>query len=92
MRKSATESNQRPAVGAEVRTAKVPVGPIRRMVRVAGQTAARYFASITAPIQRGPEGGRPLNIVMLAKGGTSGTTTGIPSTYRSTPSKRPWTD
>ena len=69
MRNSATEPNQRPTVAAEVRTAKVTVGPIKRMVRVAGQTAARDFASITAPIQRGSEGGRPLSILMLATGG-----------------------
>ena len=54
----------------EVRTAKVTRGLIQRVIRVTGQTAARDYASIVAPIQQGPESGRPLQILKMPKGGS----------------------
>lgn len=57
-----------PAI-AGVKTAPVTVGPLERTIRVTGQTAARNYMNILAPILRGPEAGRPLTILTLAKGG-----------------------
>src|SRR3989442_11014200 len=44
---------QRPATRSDIRTAKVAVGPFERILRLSGTTAARNFASITAPMMRG---------------------------------------
>ena len=52
-----------------IKTAPVTTGTLERMIRVTGQTAARDYVNILAPILRGPEGGRPLAILRLAKGG-----------------------
>lgn len=61
---------QQPAVQNTVRTAKVFVGQLDRVLRVTGTTAARNFASITAPMMRGPDSGRNLVLIKLATAGT----------------------
>ncbi len=53
-----------------VRTAKILRGPFVQTVRVSGQTSARNFANITAPILRGPEANRSLVLMKLVKSGT----------------------
>src|SRR5438309_9754878 len=63
-------STQEPAAQSTVRTAKVLVGSFDRVLRVTGTTAARNFASITAPMMRGPDSGRNLVLIKLATPGT----------------------
>src|SRR5947207_2356428 len=53
-----------------IRTAKVAMGPLETVLRVSGTTAARDFASITAPMMRGPDAGRNLILIKLAAAGT----------------------
>ncbi len=60
---------QQPAAETTVRTAKVFVGSLDRVLRVTGTTAARNFASITAPMMRGPDSGRNLVLIKLATSG-----------------------
>lgn len=60
---------QKAAVSATVRTAQVTSGPLERVLRVAGSTSARNFANITAPMMRGPDAGRALILIYLAKSG-----------------------
>ena len=48
---------------AAVRTAKVTSGPIRRILRLTGSTSAKNFASIAAPMMRGPDSGRALILI-----------------------------
>jgi multidrug efflux pump subunit AcrA (membrane-fusion protein) len=55
---------------AAVRTAKVSVGSLERVLRVTGTTAARNFASIMAPMMRGPDSGRNLVLIKLAASGS----------------------
>jgi hypothetical protein len=55
---------------AAVRTAKVTSGKMDVMVRVAGQTSAREFANITAPIMRGPDSGREMILLYLVPTGS----------------------
>ncbi|MFN0168162.1 MAG: efflux RND transporter periplasmic adaptor subunit, partial [Bryobacteraceae bacterium] len=47
----------------------VRTGTIQRTIRVTGQTAARNFVTITAPMMRGPDSGRALVLIQLAEGG-----------------------
>ena len=61
---------QESAAQAAIRTAKVAMGPIETVLRVSGTTAARDFASITAPMMRGPDSGRNLILIQLAAAGT----------------------
>ena len=60
---------QKSAAQAAVRTVKVARGAFERQMRVAGTTAARNFANIVAPMMRGPDGGRALVLISLAKSG-----------------------
>jgi len=46
------------------------MGPLETVLRVSGTTAARDFASITAPMMRGPDAGRNLILIKLAAAGT----------------------
>jgi len=63
-------SAQQPAAQETMRTAKVYVGSLDCILRVTGTTAARNFASITAPMMRGPDSGRNLVLIKLATAGT----------------------
>lgn len=53
-----------------VRTAQVAAGPLERTVRIAGQTSARHFATITVPTFRGPDSGRDLTLMKVIQPGT----------------------
>ncbi len=55
---------------AAVRTVKVFAGPLERTVRLNGQTSARIYASITAPLLRGHMGSG-LILLSLAKAGST---------------------
>lgn len=55
----------------QARTAKVTRGTLERRIRLAGSTAARDFANITAPMIRGPEGNRPMVLLRLAPSGST---------------------
>jgi HlyD family secretion protein len=61
---------KKPSVQTTVRTAKVAVGSFERVLRLTGNTAARNFASITAPMMRGPDSGRNLVLIKLAAAGS----------------------
>lgn len=52
-----------------VPTATVAVGSLEQVVRLAGQTAATNFASITVPVMQGPEAQRDMTLVELADAG-----------------------
>jgi HlyD family secretion protein len=69
-RQASQESANRAAAVASVRTAKITSGPLERWTRIGGQTAAIDFANITAPSLRGPEGGREMILMELAKSGS----------------------
>lgn len=53
-----------------IRTETIASGAVERVVRLSGQTAARNFASVTVPLMRGPDSGRELILVELAKSGS----------------------
>ena len=64
--------SQVPAAGTAivVRTAKVTSGDLRRTIRVGGQTSAREFSNVVAPLLRGPENNRDLILMKVAPSGT----------------------
>jgi hypothetical protein len=64
-----SKAQQQAAAVPTFRTAKVTTGTLERIVRLAGQTSARTFANITAPILRGPEMRSSLVILKLAPSG-----------------------
>ncbi len=66
-----TRGGGQPATAVTVRTAKVWVGPLERVLRITGTTAARSFASVTAPMMRGPDSGRDLVLIKLATAGAN---------------------
>lgn len=65
-------SRPQPAVSkaAAIRTATATRGSVERVIRLSGQTSARNSASVTVPLMRGPEAGRELILVELAKAGS----------------------
>jgi HlyD family secretion protein len=63
-------SQQQPTAAVTVRTARVSVGPLERVLRVSGTTSARNFLSITAPEMRGPDSGRDLILMKLTGAGS----------------------
>jgi multidrug efflux pump subunit AcrA (membrane-fusion protein) len=52
------------------KTAKVTVGNLQRVVRVAGQTSAIDFANIVGPIMQGPEANREMILLRTATPGS----------------------
>jgi HlyD family secretion protein len=52
-----------------IRTAKVTSGPIQRIIRLTGSTSAKNFASVAAPMMRGPDAGRALILIHVADSG-----------------------
>lgn len=58
-------------VFASVKTATVAAGPVEKVVRVTGQTSARDFANVIAPILRGPEARNSLILTTLVKPGVT---------------------
>jgi multidrug resistance efflux pump len=69
-RQAANQTAMRTAALAAVRTAKVTSGPLERWTRVTGQTAAIDFANIIAPSLRGPEAGREMILMEVARSGS----------------------
>lgn len=55
---------------AAIRVAKAVVAPLEIALRVSGQTTARNFVTITAPILRGPDHRDQLELLDLAKPGS----------------------
>ena len=62
-------AEQTAAQAIVIPTVKAQTGNIQQVVRIGGQTAARQYANITAPMIRGPEGNRPMVLLKLAKSG-----------------------
>ncbi len=54
---------------AFIRTGQVTTGPIERIVRISGQTSARKSVIIMVPVFRGPDSGRDLTLMKVAKPG-----------------------
>src|SRR6266545_7490700 len=54
---------------ASLRTVKVTSGAIQRVLRLTGSTSAKNFAMIAAPMMRGPDFGRALILIQVAKSG-----------------------
>ena len=52
-----------------IRTVKVTTETLERTIRLTGQTSARQFANVIAPILRGPEVSRDLVLMKLAPSG-----------------------
>ncbi|HTM52018.1 MAG TPA: HlyD family efflux transporter periplasmic adaptor subunit [Bryobacteraceae bacterium] len=52
-----------------IRTAKVTSGSIKRVLRLTGATAAKNFSMVAAPMMRGPDAGRALVLIYVAKSG-----------------------
>jgi HlyD family secretion protein len=63
------KEQQKTAGQTVVRTFKVAPVAFARTIRAAGSTSARNFANITAPMMRGPDAGRALVLISLAKSG-----------------------
>lgn len=53
-----------------VQTAPVTPGPIERVLRISGQTSARRLATLMVPVFRGPDSGRDLTLMKVAKPGS----------------------
>lgn len=60
---------QASAGAATVKLAEVTTGEVARTIRVTGTTAARRYAGISALRMRGPDAGRALVLIYLAKSG-----------------------
>jgi hypothetical protein len=56
-------------VFAAAKTARAAQGSVERQIRMSGQTSARDFSSVTAPILRGPEARNSLILTSLIKPG-----------------------
>jgi len=54
---------------AATRTARVTSSPIQRVLRLTGATTAKNFAMVAAPMMRGPDAGRALVLIQVAKSG-----------------------
>ena len=52
------KAQSRAVQNTSIRTAKVTSGPIQRILRLTGATSAKTFASVAAPMMRGPDAGR----------------------------------
>jgi hypothetical protein len=64
-----SKARQQASPSAAIRTAKVFSGPLEITLRMSGQTSARNFANVTAPLLRGPEMRGSLVLMKLAKPG-----------------------
>jgi HlyD family secretion protein len=65
----ATQPSTDTTVFAAVKSAKVVQGTVERVIRISGQTSARQFVNVTAPILRGPEARNSLVLTKLIKPG-----------------------
>lgn len=58
-----------PAAAPTVRSVRVAAGVFRDSIRITGTTTALSFAMVAAPLLRGPDAGRSLNLIYLANAG-----------------------
>ncbi|MBI3208810.1 MAG: HlyD family efflux transporter periplasmic adaptor subunit [Candidatus Solibacter usitatus] len=58
------------AAAAQIRTAKVVVGPFERLLRIGGTTGAREYSNITAPRMRGFESRSQMELLRLVGNGS----------------------
>lgn len=65
-----TRPTATPVPAIAVRTGKVVNGTLERTLRLGGQTSARDFANITAPLMRGPEMRGDMILIKLATSGS----------------------
>src|SRR6202165_3544915 len=63
------KAQSRAVQSTTIRTAKVTSGPIQRILRLTGATSAKNFASVAAPMMRGPDSGRALVLIHVANSG-----------------------
>src|SRR5205807_6947099 len=63
------KAQSRAVQSTSIRTAKVTSGPIQRILRLTGATSAKTFASVAAPMMRGPDAGRALILINVATSG-----------------------
>lgn len=66
---SARAEKETAAQVASVRTARVTTGSIQRVLRLTGSTTAKNFATVSAPMMRGPDAGRALILIFVATAG-----------------------
>ncbi len=63
------KAQQKGTQATTIRTAKVSSGAIQRILRLTGATAAKNFSVVAAPMMRGPDAGRALVLIQVAKSG-----------------------
>jgi multidrug efflux pump subunit AcrA (membrane-fusion protein) len=59
----------KPALESNFQVTKAAPTTIRRVLRISGQTSARKYFNVTAPMLRGPEAGKALVLIKLVKSG-----------------------
>ena len=66
---SGKTASPKPSVENNRRVTKVAPASIQRVLRLSGQTSARKYFNVTAPMLRGPESGKALVLIKLVKSG-----------------------
>ena len=61
--------NPKPDAAGDLQVAKAVPTTIQRVLRLSGQTSARKYFNVTAPMLRGPESGKALVLMKLVKSG-----------------------
>jgi HlyD family secretion protein len=61
--------SKEPVPATDLHVAKATVGNIERVLRLTGQTSARTYVNVTAPMLRGPEANKALVLMKLVKPG-----------------------
>lgn len=64
------EAQKAQSVAVVIPTTQVKRGTLEKRSRISGTTAAKDFATVTAPMIRGPEGNRPMVILSLTSSGS----------------------
>lgn len=65
----AKSPSQKPAPARDLHFATAAPSTIQRVLRITGQTSARKYYNINAPMLRGPESGKSLILIKLVKSG-----------------------
>src|ERR1700687_6020225 len=63
------KAQRRAVQSTSIRTVRVTSGPIQRILRLTGTTSPKNFASVAAPVMRGPDSGRALVLIHVANSG-----------------------
>ena len=66
---SGKTSNPKPDAASDLQVVKTAPTTIQRVLRLSGQTSARKYFNVTAPMLRGPESGKALVLIKLVKSG-----------------------